>query len=174
MCVRTDLNGGTSAGIYSGTMKTMAVAAMAALLVVARTASAGGAGSPGPVDDEVSRAATEARALVSTMQNNARVARQALEYARRLRRPEAARCSDEALSLADVALRRGREEAALMADQFASKDRPGARASLERLRMRASASHDAAVSARACNAPEIPPDRTVVVVRVAPSLLATM
>ena len=145
-------------------MKTTAAAAFAALLAVARMAAAGGAGSPGPVDDEVLRATAEARAIVATMQNNARIAREALEVARRRGPPAAVRCADEALSLADVALRRGRDEAAEMMADYAGKDRPAARASLDRLRMRAGASHDAAAGAGRCNAPDVPTDRTVVTV----------
>ncbi len=91
-------------------MKTTAVAAFAELLAVAHMAAAGMMGSPGPADDEVLRATTEARAIVGTMQNNARVAREALELARRRQALAPVRCADEALSMADVALRRGRDD----------------------------------------------------------------
>ena len=151
-------------------MKTTAVAALAALLAVAPTAVAGTTGSREPADDEVSRATVEARGLVATMQNNARIAREALELARSRQRAAATRCSDEALSLADVALRRGRDDEAQMLAQYAAKDRPGARASMGRLRLRAAASHEAAGQARQCNPVEIPVDRTVVIVHVDPWL----
>jgi hypothetical protein len=152
-------------------MKTTAVAAFAALLTVAHVAVAGSTGSAaaaGSVDDEVVRATTEARALVATMQNNARAAREALELARRRQRPAPVRCADEALSEADVALRRGREEVAMMAAQYAASDRPAARSALQRLRLRAGASHEAAVQASQCNALEVLVDHTTVTVRVDP------
>ena len=149
-------------------MKTTAVAALAALLAVARMAVAGTTGSPGPADDEVLRATTEARALVATMQTNARVARDALELARRRRSPALVRCSDEALSLADVALRRGREDVDQMVAQYGADQRPAARTTLQRLRWRAMASHDAAAAAGRCNAQDAPVDHTVVIVRVEP------
>jgi len=159
------LNGSRCCSTYSS-MKTTAVAAFAALLAVARIGVAGTTGSPGSADDEVVRATTEARAIVATMQNNARVARDALELARRRRNPAPVRCADEALSLADVALRRGREDVTQMAAQFGANDPPAARATLERLRWRASASHEAAATASRCNAQDVPVDHTVVIVSV--------
>jgi len=79
-------------------MKTTVVAALAALLTVAHVAVAAATGSAtvaSPVDDEVARATTEARALVATMQNNARIAREALELARHRQRQAPVRCADE-------------------------------------------------------------------------------
>lgn len=150
-------------------MKTTVVAALAALLTVAHVAVAAATGSAtvaSPVDDEVARATTEARALVATMQNNARIAREALELARHRQRQAPVRCADEALSMADVALRRGRDDVAQMAASYVADDRPAARASLQRVRLRAGASHEAAVAASQCNASEVVVDHTVVTVHV--------
>jgi hypothetical protein len=163
------VNGDGLSRTYSS-MKTTAVAAFAALLAVARMAAAGTTGSPGPADDEVLRATTEARAIVATMQNNARVAREALELARRRQALAPVRCADEALSMADVALRRGRDDVTQMAAQYGANDPPAARAALGRLRWRAAASHEAAATASRCIAQEVPADHTVVIVSVDPRI----
>jgi hypothetical protein len=159
-------------GIYlSRTMKTTTVAAVAALVALTRGAAAQTAGSPGPADDEAFHAAGEARALVATMQTNARTAWQALELARARRRQPEVRCSDEALSRADVALRRAREDAAEMGADFASHERLAARAALQRMRWRAVDSHEAVVTAAEC-VPRagVVDGRTSVTVLVAPGL----
>ena len=145
----------------------MVVAALAALLAVARTAVAQ-TGSPEPVDAEAARANGEAFALIASMTSNARVAREALELARTRRRPEEVRCSDEALSRADVALRRGREDAAQLSEALATRDSAAAASMLRRLRARATASHDAASTAGRCIPQGGPhgPDRTQVTVHV--------
>jgi len=134
-------------------VKTTALAAVAALVAVARMASAQTGGSPEPAGDETVRAAVaEARSLLATMQNSARIARRALEQARARRDPDELRCADEALSRADVALRRGREDAALLAAQLATHDVHSASATLRRVRQAWTASHDAAASASWCSA----------------------
>jgi hypothetical protein len=153
-------------------MKTMTVAAIAALVAVARLAIAQTTGSPKPADDEALRAAAEAHALVATMSRNAQLARDALELARARRRREEVRCADEALSRADVALRRGRDDAADMAAELVSHDLQAALSTLQRLRLRSFASHDAAVNAGRCSAtePSGPRDRTLVTVHIDPAV----
>jgi hypothetical protein len=56
----------------------------------------------------------------------------------------------------------------MMAAQYAASDRPAARSALQRLRLRAGASHEAAVQASQCNALEVLVDHTTVTVRVDP------
>jgi hypothetical protein len=149
-------------------MKTMALAALAALLAVARTAAAQQGSDPLA---EVRSARADGEALLTSMYANARVAREVLELARSRKRIAEIRCSDEALSRADVALRRGREDADDIRAAFASGDAKAATAALHRLQARATASHDAATTASQCI---VQPgvrgtDRTQVIVRVTPS-----
>jgi hypothetical protein len=150
-------------------MKTTTLAAIAALVAVARVAAADPTISPELADGAGPRAAAEARALVATMQSDARVAREALELARSRRRRDEIRCADESLSRADVALRNAREDAAEIAPATAARQWPAALAALERVRRRASASHEARVLAMTCSTPQtavLPGDRTMVTVRV--------
>jgi hypothetical protein len=154
-------------------MKPTACAAIAALLAVARMASAQTTGSSDPAAaDAAVRATTEARALVATMQHNARVAFEALEFARARKRRDEVRCADDALSRADVALRRSRDDAAVLDAALASRDAQTTLSALARIRMRAVQSHEAQVAAVLCSAPEIitPRDRTLVTVHVDPAV----
>jgi hypothetical protein len=154
-------------------MKPTACAALAALLAVARMASAQATGSSDPAANAGVRATTEARALVATMQHNARVALEALEAARARRRRDEVRCADEALSRADVALRRSFDDAAVLAAAVASRDGQATLSALARIRQRAAASHEAEVAAVSCSASEIvaPRDQTMVTVRVDPRIV---
>lgn len=151
-------------------MKTMAVAALAALLAVARVAVAK-TGSPEPADDQAVRAAGEAHALLASMSANAHAAREVLEAARARRRPDEVRCSDEALSRADVALRHGREDAAELFAALTAHDARAAADALTRLRARAVASRGAASTATRCIPQEnaLRPDRTQVIIHVDPA-----
>jgi hypothetical protein len=148
-------------------MKTMFAAAVAALVVVARVAIAQTA-SGEPVEGQAARAGGEARTLLLSMHEHARIAREALERARARRRPEEVRCADEALSRADVALRRGREDAAQMSVALAAHDAPAAATALRRLMGRFTASSDAAAVAGRCIPQEVArgTDRTQVTVYV--------
>jgi len=147
-------------------MKTTAFAAVAALVAVAPMASAQTTGSPQPADEDAMRTTALARSLVATMQGSARFARSALEHARAGRNPDEVRCADEALSRADVALRHGREDEAVLVAQLAARDAQGAWVTLERLRQRWAASRSAAVSASYCAAIRAAgaDDRTTVIV----------
>jgi Xaa-Pro aminopeptidase len=155
-------------------MKPTAFAAIAALVAVARLASAQPTGSPDPAagGDAAVRATSEGRALVATMQHNARLALDAFEAARARKRHDEIRCADEALSRADVALRRAREDQGMLEAAVASHTDPAMRAVLERMRQRAAASHEARVLADACSSPEAsrPGDRTLVIVRIDPRI----
>ncbi len=150
-------------------MKMMAVAALAAVLAVARAAVAQ-AGSPEPADDEAVRAGGEASALLTSMAANARVARETLEAARARRRPDEVRCSDEALSRADVALRHGREDAAQLFEALNAHDAKAVTSALNHLRARATAARGAASSAARCIPQENGrrPDRTEIIIHVDP------
>ncbi len=152
-------------------MKPTAFAATAALVAVARMAVAQAEGTTPAVDPTV-RAASEAHALVASMQQNARIARDALELARVRKRPGEIRCADEALSRADVALRRAREDTAELGAAGFTHDANGVRAALDRVRLRADASHEAAVLAMTCSSPSIqrPDERTRVIVRIDPGV----
>lgn len=130
----------------------MAFAGVAALGAIAGMASAQTTSFPKPGEDGALRAAAEARSLVATMQSSARLARFALEQARARRDADEVRCADEALSRADVALRSGRQDATLVLEQLGAHDMLGASATLQRLRQRWTASHDAAASASFCSA----------------------
>jgi hypothetical protein len=132
-------------------MKPMAIAALAALATVARIAVAQTTGSPPPVTDPGVRATVEARALVATIQHNAEVIFDSLEIARTRQRTSTIRCVDESLSRADVALRRAREDASVLDAALAAHDAPAMGEILERLRVRASASHEAVVAAASCS-----------------------
>ncbi len=153
-------------------MKPTACAAIAALLAVARMASAQTTGSSDPAADAAVRATTEARALVATMQHNARVAFEALESARAHKRRDEVRCADAALSRADVALRHSRDDAAVLDAALALRDAQTTLSALTRIRLRATQSHEAQVAAVLCSAPEIitPRDRTLVTVHVDPTV----
>jgi hypothetical protein len=154
-------------------MKPMALAATAALVAVARIAAAQTTGSGGgPAVDGIVRAAAEAHAMLANMQQNARIARDALQLARAHKRRDEIRCADESLSRADVALRRAREDASDLSVAMASHDATAASAALERVRVRYSASHEAEVLALSCTAPVIlrPGDRTRVTVHVDPAV----
>jgi hypothetical protein len=149
-------------------MKTMAVAALAAVLAVAPSAVAR-AGSDEPDPGAVVRPSGDVEALLVTMTGNARVARDVLELARSRRRLDEVRCADEALSRADVALRRGREDLQAMTGALTAGDAKTATTAMHRLEARALASHDAVAIAKGC----IPrdraahaPDRTQVIVQV--------
>lgn len=134
-------------------MKPMAFAACAAILasgVVARIAVAQTTSSPQPVADPGVRAKTEARALVATTEHNASVVFDALEMARTRQSASTVRCVDEALSRADVALRRAREDASILDAALAARDASLSGEILERLRARVAASHAAVVSAASC------------------------
>jgi hypothetical protein len=148
-------------------MRTVVAAAVAAL-AVARIASAeaGAVGPAGPTDGQAARASGEARALLGSMQEHARVAREVLERARARRRADEIRCSDEALSRADVALRHGREDAAELTTALTAHDDQTAASALQRLRARFLASRDAAVTAGKCIAIDAArgPDQTQVTV----------
>ena len=155
-------------------MKTMALAALAAVLAVAPTAVArAGSDEPSPVP--VVRPSGDVQTLLDTMTGNARVAREVLEVARRHRRADEVRCSDEALSRADVALRRGKEDAQALTAALSARDDKGATSAFHRLQARALASRDAATIAKGCLASETGlrgPDRTQVIVHVDPRLPA--
>jgi hypothetical protein len=151
-------------------MKTMAVAALAAHLAVAHVAVAQ-TGSPEPADDQAVRADGEAQALLASMNANAHAAREVLEAARARRRPDEVRCSDEALSRADVALRHGREDAAQLFEALNAHDARAVLTALSHLRARAAASRGAASSATRCIPQENArrPDRTQVIIHVDPA-----
>jgi|SRR5208337_2898567 hypothetical protein len=151
-------------------MKPTAFAALAALVAVARMSAAQTTGSPDPAADTGVRATTEARALVATMQHNARIAFDALASARVHRRRDEVRCADEALSRADVALRRAREDSATLEDAVALREEQAVRATLERLHQRAAASHEAEVLALSCSPSDVvmARDQTIVTVHVDP------
>jgi hypothetical protein len=104
----------------------------------------------GSADGQAARASGEARALLETMQEHARAAREVLERARARRRADEIRCSDEALSRADVALRHGKEDAADLHAALAAHEDQAAASALQRLRARSLASGDAAVIASKC------------------------
>lgn len=148
----------------------MAFAAIAALVAVARMATAQTVGPAPAAFDPIARAAAEAHALVARIQNNRQVARDALALARSRKLRGEIRCADESLSRADVALRRAHEHAANVAAATANHDVAAVRAELARVRMWAAASHEAEVLAISCSSPAVlrPGDRTVVTVRVAP------
>src|SRR5258708_24744814 len=151
-------------------MKTMAFAALAAVLAVAPTAVAR-AGSDEPAAEPAARPNGDVQALIATMTYNSRVAREVLELARSRKRADEMRCSDEALSRADVALRRGREDLQELSAALTAHDAKTAASALNRLQARVVASRDAASIARAC-IPREPgihgPDRTQVIVHVEP------
>ena len=153
-------------------MKPTAFAALAALVAVARMASAQATGSPDAVAEAGVRATTEARALVATMQHNSWIALEALETARTHRRADEIRCADEALSRADVALRRAREDAASLEAAVASRDELTTSGLVARLRTRAGTSREAQVTAVGCTMPEASrqTDRTLITVRVDPRI----
>lgn len=152
-------------------MKTTTLAAIAALVAVARVAAADPTTSARDADGEALRAAAEAHTLLSAMQGDTRVAREALVLARARGRREEVRCADESLSRADVALRNARDDAAEIAQAVAVRQWSSALAAFERLRRRASASHEARVLATTCSAPPAPAgDRTVVTVRIDPGV----
>lgn len=134
-------------------MKTMTVAALAALSIASRVASADTTGSPAPVAVEAARAAVEARALVATMQQDARLAREALMTARRAGRRDEVRCADEALSRADVALRAARDEVSALPRPGATIDLAMVHHTLGEVRARATAAHAARVMAVTCTLP---------------------
>jgi hypothetical protein len=149
-------------------MKTMAVAALAAVLAVAPAAVAR-AGSDEPSPEPVARPSSDVQALVWTMTSNSRVAREVLELARSRRHPNEVRCSDEALSRADVALRRGLEDVQEMTLALSTHDAKWAATAMHRLEARVTASRDAAAIARGCIPRESGargPDRTQVIVHV--------
>jgi hypothetical protein len=149
-------------------MKTMAIAALAAVLAVAPTAVAR-AGSQEPSPEPAARPSGEVQALLDTMTGNARVAREVLELARSRKRADEVRCSDEALSRADVALRRGKEDVQDMTVALSTHDAKTAVSALHRLQARVAASRDAAAIAKACIPRESTahgPDRTQVTVHV--------
>jgi hypothetical protein len=154
-------------------MKPTALAALAALLAVARTTMAQATGSSDPGADAGVRATTEARELVATMQHNARIAFDALETARARRRRDEVRCADEALSRADVALRRSREDATTLDDAVTARHTATALTALERIRGRATASREAGVLAKTCSPSGVvvSGDRTVVSVHVDPAIV---
>lgn len=132
----------------------MALAACAALLAVARIAVARTTGSPETAADPAVRAATEAHALVATMQHNTTVVFDALEVARARQRASQMRCADEAMSRADVALRHACEDAAALDAAVATHDAKPVDDLLARLRLGAAASHQAVVSAASCSLPD--------------------
>jgi hypothetical protein len=154
-------------------MKTMMLAAVAALVAVARMASADTTGSPEPAGAEAARAAAEARALLATIQSDARVAREALEIARARGRRSEVRCADESLSRADVALRAAREDETEVDGAVAARRWAAVLPALERVRRRAAASHEARVLAMTCSATAataLPNDRTLVTLRIDPGV----
>lgn len=147
-------------------MKTVARAALAAVLAVAPTAVAR-AGSEEPAPEPGARLGSDVQAMIDTMTGNSRVAREALEVARSHKRADEVRCSDEALSRADVALRRGKEDVKDMTLALAAHDNRSAQSAMHRLQARALASRDAAAIARVCIMHETgarAPDRTEVIV----------
>jgi hypothetical protein len=150
-------------------MKTMFAAAVAALVVASRVAVAQ-TGSGELVESQAARAGGEARTLLLSMHEHARIAREALERARARRRPEEVRCADGALSRADAALRRGREDSEQLSAALAAHDAPAAATALHRLQARFAASRDAASAAGRCIPQEVArgTDRTQVTVYVAP------
>jgi hypothetical protein len=152
-------------------MKTMALAALAAVLAVAPTAVArAGSDEPAP---PVVRPSGDVQALLVTMTSNARLAREVLEQARSHRRADEVRCSDEALSRADVALRRGREDVQEMTVALTAHDAKAAATAMHRLEARAAASRDAAAIARGCivqPAAASRPEGTQVIVHVSATL----
>ncbi len=147
-------------------MKTMAFAALAALLAVAPTAVAR-AGSDQPPPEPVARPGADVLALLDTMDANARVAREVLGLARSHKRADEVRCSDEALSRADVALRRGREDLQALTAALTARDDQAAETAMHSLKAHAAASHDAAGIAKGCLAPpgKRTSDRTQVTVQ---------
>ncbi len=152
-------------------MKTMAFAAFAAVLAVAPT-SVARAGSDEPSPSPVVRPGSDVQALLDAMDANARVAREVLGVARSHRRADEVRCSDEALSRADMALRRGREDFQALTAALTARDEKEAAAALHRLQARAAASRDAAAIARGCLArpgPRVPEKTEVTVVRGVPA-----
>jgi hypothetical protein len=133
-------------------MKTMAFAALAALLAVAPTAVAR-AGSDQASPEPVARPGADVLALLDTMDANARVAREVLGLARSHKRADEVRCSDEALSRADVALRRAREDFQALTAALTARDDKAAETAMHSLKAHAAASHDAAGIAKGCLAP---------------------
>src|SRR5580692_1820802 len=91
-------------------MRTTVVAALAALVAVSHVAVAQTAGAPVPAADETARAAAEGRGLVAGMKNAATLARLALERARERHAADEVRCTDQALSIADVTLRGAQDD----------------------------------------------------------------
>jgi hypothetical protein len=152
-------------------MRRTTLAASAALVVFARIASAQTEGTEGPADDAGVRAAAEARAILATMQTNAHVALDALMAARARKQREEIRCADEALSRADVALRRSREDLDALQQAARAHSTGAVKSTLDRLRLRAAASHAAAVMAATCEPGQISPaSETTVVVTIDPQI----
>jgi hypothetical protein len=147
-------------------MKTMAFAALAAVLAVAPTAVAR-AGSDQPSPEPVARPGADVQAMLDTMDANARVAREVLGVARSHKRADEVRCSDEALSRADVALRRAREDVQALTAALTARDDNAAQSAMHSLQAHAAASHDAAGLAKGCIAPpgQRTADRTQVTVQ---------
>jgi hypothetical protein len=153
-------------------MKPTACVAIAALLAASRMASAQTTGSSDPAADAAVRATTEGRALVATMQHNAHMALEAFEDARARGRRDEVRCADEALSRADVALRRSHDDLNILDAAVAMRDAQMALPALARIRQRAVASHEAEMTAKACSATEVVAvgDRTTVTLYVDPAI----
>lgn len=152
-------------------MKAMGLAAVAALLAASRMADAHPAETQGA--NEAVRAADEARALVARMQTNADHALEARRKARAMRVPEALACTNEALSRADVALRRAREDLSRLSAAWSDGDVGSARAALLTIRSRATASQEAAARASWCVQPEVrvSGEKTRVTMQVDPSIV---
>jgi hypothetical protein len=156
-------------------MKTTPMVALV-LLAAARVAEAQTTDPAARADDEAARAAAEARAAISAIAVNAQHAHEALVLARMRRRADETRCTNDALSRADVALRGAREDSAAMATHFASGELQAARAALTRIRQRTGWSREAALASVDCSPATSawiargPLDATTVTVTVDPNV----
>jgi hypothetical protein len=101
--------------------------------------------------DEAGQARAHAQAAIATMSERAALLMRMLREARIERRPQReVVCVDGALTRADVAVRRAREDSERAAGAYERGDVPGGRAAVAAIDARDRLSHSALEEARAC------------------------